>query len=65
MGCYESLENLNSTLRQAINDHDFKTINQIISRKSIHKLDPTIIHEAVKTGQIELIELFHINSKVN
>jgi len=65
MGCYESMETVNVQLRQAIKNFEFKTINIITSRHPIFKLDPTLIHEAVKTGHIELIELFLVNSKIN
>ena len=65
MGCYESLELVNSRLKSAVNRFDYKTIHQITSKYKASQLDQSLINDAAKSGHVELIEILLMNSKLN
>ena len=58
LGCSNSKEITNLLLMRAINENDFFEMHRILLITQIHELDPTFIHEAVKTGNIDIIDLF-------
>lgn len=65
MGCLNETkkrEVLNTQLRNSIRHIDYANIFKLINENDIHKFDPTLLHESVKTGQLDLVSYLLDNS---
>jgi len=62
MGCQNSINSINAKFRESIARLDYSSIQRLISENDIHKLDPSLIHDSVKTGQIDLVSFLIDNS---
>jgi len=59
MGCRLYFnENLNILLKKGIKERDFTAIHKCLLKTKCIYLDKTLIHEAVKSGHIDIISLF-------
>lgn len=63
MGCHNNLsEDPNTRIRRAIKEMDYAAIHVGIASSNFNSLDPTLIHDAVKSGHIEIIGMMLDNS---
>lgn len=63
MGCHISLrEDINSRIRRAIIELNYTIIHFSVASSNIKRLDPTLIHDAVKSGHIDIIGIMLDNS---
>jgi len=63
MGCnvvYK--EDVNERIRNAIRKIDFATIHNLLLSTKFINLDPTLIHDAIKSSHIDIVTVFLENS---
>ena len=62
MGCKISIEESNRKIREAIEKLDYASLNFYLATYSSFFLDPSLIHHAVKSSQIDIISILIENS---
>lgn len=65
MGCTMSPEEINNRIKVSIERVDFCEIHNLLSHVDHKILDPSLIHLAVISGQIDIIAIFIENSVIN
>ena len=56
--CNYNPEQLNKLLKEAIKKQNFFAIYKLLVLSNLKVLDPCLIHDAVKTGHIDVIDVF-------
>ena len=56
--CLYDPEEINKKLKEAIRSQNFLILHQCLVVSTPRVLDPSLIHEAVKTGHIDIIDVF-------
>lgn len=63
MGCNFSVEELNNQFRESIQNLDYSNIQFLLNQNESIVFDPSLIHLAVKSGQIDLVAILVEHSK--
>ena len=57
MGCNFSVDELNKQFRESIQNLNYSNIHFLLNQNEKIIFDPTILHLAIHTGQIDLIAI--------
>jgi len=59
-----SIEESNRQLREGIENLNYSTIQLMLTKCKMELFEPSLLHYAVQSGQIDIVAIFVENSKI-